>query len=310
MSSSSLCSHFQCCSCPRVIQEFSQGAFFKFHSVVIALLHQSFLFHVILSHSLSSSFTSLLLEVTSAALAGAVHLGGGTFLLGVACSICCIIKESISLRLSLMVPISTVHSGSLIETSCQYGCEGGRCTSRLTDPASRLFKVSALLTKTSEFGDVFLHSESTGATLSLKALFQASSIDTKCFHLIFIDEVPETFDHLIRSICTMVFATFIFCEGILAINKVSRQPHQGDENFLNSLWQRKGPARSHSIWLQFMPQRQDPTAISRVIYIYIINITSTPAQPVATFARHVCADARHQYLVQPLSGKLAVVATV
>ena len=64
VSSSSLCSHFQCCSCPRVIQEFSQGAFFKFHSVVIDLLHQSFLFHVILSHSLSSSFTSLLLEVS------------------------------------------------------------------------------------------------------------------------------------------------------------------------------------------------------------------------------------------------------
>ena len=93
------------------------------------------------------------------------------------------------------------------ETSCHFGCEGGRCTSGLTDPASRLFKVSALLAKTSEFGDVFLHCESTSATLSLKALFQASSIDTKYFHLIFIDEVPETFDHLIRSICTMVFAS-------------------------------------------------------------------------------------------------------
>ena len=38
-------------------------------------------------------------------------------LLALACAICFIIRQSISIRLSLMISISTVHSGSLIETS-------------------------------------------------------------------------------------------------------------------------------------------------------------------------------------------------
>ena len=57
--------------------------------------------------------------------------------------------QSISLTLCLMIRIRTVHFGSLIAASCQPGFDVGRCTHVLTDRASRLFRIGALLSKTS-----------------------------------------------------------------------------------------------------------------------------------------------------------------
>ena len=62
---------------------------------------------------------------------------------------CRIIKQSMPLRLSLMISTSTVLSGSLKETSCQFGCEGCRCNHPFTDHASWLLKMNAQLSQTS-----------------------------------------------------------------------------------------------------------------------------------------------------------------
>ena len=70
--------------------------------------------------------------------------------------------------------ISTLHSGSFMEPSWQFGCEG-RCTHVLTDPASLLLKVSALLSRTSNFGYTFLDCGSTSATLSWEGCFPSVS---------------------------------------------------------------------------------------------------------------------------------------
>ena len=45
-----------------------------------------------------------------------------------ACASCCSIEKSMSLRLPVMTSVSTVHSGSLMQTSCMLECEGSRCT--------------------------------------------------------------------------------------------------------------------------------------------------------------------------------------
>ena len=79
------------------------------------------------------------------------------FSLVLACNIRCIMTQSISWRLSLMVRIKTVHAGSLIAASCQFGCVAGKCTNISTDPAAQLFKVSAPLSTTSNLGRWSLH---------------------------------------------------------------------------------------------------------------------------------------------------------
>ena len=91
------------------------------------------------------------------------------FLPALACDIRCIIKQSISLRFSLMISICTVHSDSLKAISCQPGC-----THVLTDLASWLFKVRAVFSKTFSFRHV---------SFALKALVHTSPIDMNTFTL-------------------------------------------------------------------------------------------------------------------------------
>ena len=57
------------------------------------------------------------------------------FLTVLARNTCCIMRQSISWRLSLMIGTKTVHCGSLIDTSCQFGCVGGKCPDALCGPA-------------------------------------------------------------------------------------------------------------------------------------------------------------------------------
>ena len=57
----------------------------------------------------------------------------------------CIITQSMSLNLSLMICVRTVRSVSLIAASCQLGCDASRFTHVLTGPASQLFRVSAVV---------------------------------------------------------------------------------------------------------------------------------------------------------------------
>ena len=75
---------------------------------------------------------------------------------------------------------------------------------------------------------------------------------------IIVDDVPETVDHLIRNVCTMVFAAFIFCEGSGAINEVCCQLHRAEEIVHLSRWHRESSVQCHLILLS--PSRQDPTA--------------------------------------------------
>ena len=51
--------------------------------------------------------------------------------------------------------------------------------------------------------------------------FPSVSQRPRCCHIIFIDEVPETFDRILRSFCTMLFATSILCEAFVAVKKAS-----------------------------------------------------------------------------------------
>ena len=114
----------------------------------------------------------------------------------------------------------------------------------------------------------------------IESSFPSDSHRHLCFHLIFFDEVPETFEYLIRGICTIVFATSIFFEGFLALHKVSRRPHLGEKRVHHSRWHWEISAQSHSMWLQSMSQRQDPTVFSVAVFV------STPAaEPIAAFAR-------------------------
>ena len=82
-----------------------------------------------------------------------------------------------------MICIKTDHSGSLITASCQFGCGAGRCTHVLTDPASKLFKVSALFATTSTLGHCSLYLGCTRAALPLKTLLQGSPIDISAFSI-------------------------------------------------------------------------------------------------------------------------------
>ena len=42
----------------------------------------------------------------------------------------------------------------------------------------------------------------------------------ECFHVVFVDEVPEIVDHLTRSYCTVIFATFILSKVSVVVNEV------------------------------------------------------------------------------------------
>ena len=175
-----------------------------------------------------------------------------------------------------------------METSCEFGCDGGRFTKVLTDPASWLCTVSARCSKTSSLRHGFLHCGSTCATA---ALFQASSIDINAFTLSVLMKFLRLSIILYISSYTMALATIILSKGFVAINEVHCKPHRGAEGFDLSCCRRERSVQSHSAWLQPMPQRQDPAASPPDIYV------PTPAtKPNAAFLRHTLADSNAQVL--------------
>ena len=68
------------------------------------------------------------------------------------CDMCCIMMQSMSLRLSLRFGTKTVHCGSLVAAYCLFWCVAGNCAHVMTAPASSLIQISAQLFTTSCLG--------------------------------------------------------------------------------------------------------------------------------------------------------------
>ena len=90
--------------------------------------------------------------------------------------------------------------------------------------------MSALFRKTSKFGHALSYCGFTRATLSLKALFQTSLIDTNAFTLSLM-KLLGPLNHIAHISCTRVLATFIFCKEFGTIHEVGCQPHRGEDGF-------------------------------------------------------------------------------
>ena len=115
----------------------------------------------------------------------------------------------------------------------------------VTAPAPKLFKVSALLSKTSR-----AHSDTADppSPPSHSDCFPSVSHRYQCLHIILVDETPETFDQLVHMFCTLVLATFIFCKGFVAVNETGCQRHDGEEGFGLSRWRREGSVQKLLRW--------------------------------------------------------------
>ena len=120
------------------------------------------------------------------------------FLLVVACNIVCIMTESISLGLSLMICIRTVLSGSLFTAACHGGCDAGRCTHVLTDPASLHFKVKAIIHDLHSWALVIvfgMHSRYPVVECTFPGILHRH----QRLHVVFVDEMSEAFSRAIRG---------------------------------------------------------------------------------------------------------------
>ena len=91
----------------------------------------------------------------------------------------------------------------------------------------------------------------------------------QCRHINLVDEAPETFDHFVRILCTLVLAAFIFCIGLTVVN--------------TALY------RATSLGSNPTPRRQDSAASSPDTHV------PTPARKTSgCFLRHTFAGSSTQ----------------